>query len=301
MPDVVIRSGERAAWTGIVGNALLAGLKISVGVLGQSVALVADGIHSGADVVASVAVLVGLRISKLPPDAQHNYGHHKAESVAQKVVAVLLMLAGLEVVASAIGALQKGPGPRPALVALGVAGVVSIAKLGLWLYQRALAHRLRSRSLMASATDNLADLISSVVAAIGILGTRMGFVHFDSEAALLVGVLVVWVGIRLFSQAASDLMDRAVDPQTAETFRTQVLEVPGVLDVKDIRTRISGPVAMVDVKIVAARHLTLVEAHALAHRVKDTLMASGEVADVMVHVNPAQPDTPSASSARQDH
>lgn len=289
MPDVVRRSGERAAWTGIVGNAFLAGLKIAVGILGRSTALVADGIHSGADVVSSGAVLVGLRISKSPPDAQHNYGHYKAESVAQKVVAVLLMLAGLEVISSSFVALQKGPGPRPAWMTLGVAGIVSIVKLALWLHQRALAQRLRSRSLMASATDNLADLISSVVAAIGILGARMGFVHFDAAAALLVGVLVVWVGVRLFGQAASDLMDRAVDPKTAEMFRKQVLAVPGVLAIKDIRTRISGPVALVDIKIVAARHLTLVEAHDLAHRVKDTLMASGEVADVMVHVNPASP------------
>jgi cation diffusion facilitator family transporter len=282
--------GERSAWWGIASNALLTAAKLTAGLVGRSQALLADGIHSGADVGASVAVLVGLRIARQPPDAEHNYGHHKAEAVAQKVVAVLLVLAGLDVVVGAAASLGRPLAVEPDRLALAVAVTAGLAKGILYVTQRALARRLRSHALGASATDNLADLVSSAAAVGGIIGARLGWPHADAWGAVLVGSLVVAAGVRLFGQAASHLMDRAVDAETAELLRRQALAVPGVLAVKEIRTRLAGPIILVDIKIVAPRTFSLVEAHSLAHAVKDRLMDVPHVADVMVHVNPSPED-----------
>ncbi|MCL8207652.1 MAG: cation diffusion facilitator family transporter [Actinomycetia bacterium] len=293
--------GERSAWWGIASNALLTAVKVAAGVAGRSQALLADGIHSGADVGSSIAVLVGLRIARQPPDAEHNYGHHKAEAVAQKVVAVLLVLAGLDVMAGAASSLGRPPTVEPDRLALAVAVAAGVAKGILYVSQRALARRLRSHALGASAVDNLTDLVSSAAAVGGILGARMGWAHADAWGALLVGALVIAAGVRLFGQAASHLMDRAVDAETAELLRRQALAVPGVLAVKEIRTRLAGPIILVDIKVVAPRTFSLVEAHSLAHAVKDRLMDVPHVADVMVHVNPSPEDAAPPTAPRTTH
>lgn len=289
--------GERSAWWGIASNALLTVVKLTAGLVGRSQALLADGVHSGADVGASIAVLVGLRIARQPPDAEHNYGHHKAEAVAQKVVAVLLVLAGLDVMVGAASSLGRPVAAEPDRLALAVAVAAGVAKGILYLSQRALARRLRSQALGASAVDNLTDFVSSAAAVGGIVGARMGWPHADAWGALFVGGLVVAAGVRLFGQAASHLMDRAVDAETADRLRQQALTVPGVLAVKEIRTRLAGPIILVDIKIVAPRTFSLVEAHSLAHAVKDRLMDVPHVADVMVHVNPSPEDEQAAPPA----
>jgi cation diffusion facilitator family transporter len=271
----------------VVGNLALTILKILVGVWGNSRALVADGVHSAADLAASAAVVIGLRISRLPPDEGHNYGHAKAEAVSQKVVAVLLILAGFELGTGALNTFRHPAVTVPSVASLVVAAAVMVLKEGMYRHQRAVARRTGSHALMASALDNRVDVISSAMATAGILGSRIGIPHFDALGALAVAGLVVWLGIQLFGQAANDLMDRAASPETVRSILQAAEAVRGVLGVSEVRTRMSGVQVLVDIKIVVQRDISLVEAHEIALRVKDAIMQVARVQDVMVHVNPA--------------
>ena len=282
-----LRSSTRSAWWGALGNLLLTVLKISVGILGHSRALIADGVHSGADLVSSLAVVVGLRVSRIPPDAGHNYGHAKAEAVAQKVVALLLILAGFELGNNAVNAFVHPSHTRPSFLTLGVALAVMVLKWFMYRRQRTVAQKTGSHSLMAAALDSRMDVISSLIASAAIFGAQLGIPHFDALGALAVAILVAWLGIEIFSEAANDLMDRAAPPEVVAQMRETILQVAGVKGISELRTRVSGTQTLIDVKIEVGRHLSLIEAHDISHRVKSALMMMPRVQDVMVHVNPA--------------
>lgn len=276
----------RSAVWGVFGNFVLTAVKIFAGVMGHSMALVADGIHSGADLISSLAVLIGLRISERPPDEEHNYGHAKAEAVAQKVVALFLILAGFEVGNSAIhGFSQAHPAP-PSMLALVVAGGSMVIKWIMYWSQRRIALKTGSHSLMASAKDNWMDVISSAVATAAIFGAQLGVPHLDAVGALVVSALVVWLGIGIFSEAANDLMDRAADEFVVQEILEVCHGVTGVLEVSDIRTRMSGVYVLVDLEIEVESRLSLVDAHEISHRVKDAVLTLPRIQDVTVHVNP---------------
>lgn len=286
MNDHELQAGSRSAWWGAFGNLALTILKITVGVLGHSRALIADGVHSGADVVASLAVVVGLRVSRRPPDEGHNYGHAKAEAVAQKVVALFLILAGFELGDNAVRAFGHAIPAPPSRVTLVVAGLVAAVKVVMYVRQRKVALATGSHSLMAQALDSRMDVISSLVATVAIVGAMAGLPHFDAIGALVVAGLVAWLGIEIFSQAANDLMDRAADPEQVDRMIHVALEEPGVRLVNEMRTRVSGTYTLVDVEIEVASTLSLVEAHRIAHSVKTRIMQLPRIQDVMVHVNP---------------
>lgn len=292
------RRSERSAWWGMAGNLILTVLKIVIGVVGHSRALVADGVHSGADLASSVAVVVGLRVSRQPPDAEHNYGHAKAEAVAQKVVAVLLLLAGFELGNNAVGAFSHPAVQAPSLLTLYVALGAMVLKESMYRQQSRVARKTGSHALMASAKDNRIDVISSGLAAAGIVGSQLGIPHSDAVGALAVAALVAWLGVQLFSQAANDLMDRAADPQLVSAIRQMVQGVGAVHWISEVRTRMAGTQILVDIKVVVDRELSLVEAHEVAHRVKSAIMTLPRIQDVMVHVNPSEANASTQSEGQ---
>lgn len=278
-----------AARRNLLFNAVLMVVKLLVGILGRSEALIADGLHSGADVLASVAVIIGLAVAGRPPDSGHHYGHAKAEAISQKVVAVFLLLAGLEVANNAMAGFSR-PAPPPSWVALGVAVGAMIPKAVMAVSQRRLASRTGSHGILAAAVDNQMDAFSSLVAAVGILLSRIGYAWGDSAAALVVALLVMWAGVEVFRTAALDLMDPAADPETEQHLKDVARSVPGVLTVSAMRTRQNGAAIFVDLEIDVARDLTLLAAHDIAHRVEEAVHQAGRISGVTVHVNPARRD-----------
>ncbi len=283
------RQNQEAARSNVIFNLVLMVAKLVVGIVGQSQALIADGLHSGADVLSSIAVVIGLAVAGRPPDSGHHYGHAKAEAISQKVVAVFLLLAGLEVANSAIQGLTH-PGARPSWLTFWVAVAAMVPKVFMAASQRRLAKRTGSHGILASAVDNQMDAVSSFVAALGIAATHVGFRSGDSLAALIVAVLVMWAGVEVFRTAASDLMDPAADAETEAGIRRIAAGCSGVRRIAALRTRMSGTEVRVDLEIEVDRQLSLVAAHEIAHAVEDAVMDLDRVRGVTVHVNPAQED-----------
>lgn len=280
-------TNRQSALRSLFGNLGLMVVKIAVGVVGHSSALVADGIHSGADFLSSLALVLGLSVAGRPPDEGHNYGHAKAEAVSQKVVAVLLLLTGFEVGNSAWTSLFHPSRTLPSWATL----AVSVGALGfkwvLYVNQRGVAKITGSHGIQAAATDNLVDAVSSAIAALGILATRSGVLIGDPVAALMVAMMVIWAGVQIFSVAARDLMDPAAAPEVLKEIRHSALSIAAVLGISSLRTRVTGQAVYVDLEIEVDQSLTLIDAHRIAHRVQEAVHAVPRVVGATVHVNPS--------------
>lgn len=283
------RRNHEAATHNLLFNLLLTVVKVVAGVLGRSEALIADGVHSGADVLSSIAVVIGLAGAGRPPDAGHHYGHAKAEAISQNVVAMLLLLAGMEVANTAISGLSH-PGAKPSWLTFAVALAAMLPKAFMAISQRQLAQRTGSHAVLAASVDNRVDAASSFIAAAGILASRMGFGPGDSIAALAVALLVMWGGIEVFRTAANDLMDPAADAFTERAIHSVALKVDGVRSVSSLRTRVNGAGVLVDLEVEVDRTLSLIAAHDIAHAVQDAVTHIERVRGATVHVNPAGED-----------
>ncbi|MHB1629768.1 MAG: cation diffusion facilitator family transporter [Bacilli bacterium] len=292
-----VREQNRQALYSIGLNVVLTALKGFVGVFAHSDALLADAAHSGADVAGSLAVWVGLRVARRPADADHPYGHGKAEWIAASLVAVLLLLAGLDVVYASIHQFFKSPA-APEAAAFYTAVFAIAAKEVMYRYQASLARRLDSPALLAGAKDHRSDVYSSLAAAAGILlavvGNRIhvpALLYADPIAGLIVALVVVWIGYRLASDSFTALMDKVLDAKTASDMLHVVEQVPGVLRIDDLRARSHGPYVVVDVKVSVDAEASVLAGHHIAKTVKTRMMEQfGNVSDVLVHVNPFLPD-----------
>jgi len=282
-----------AAWLNLVANVVLMLGKGIIGTLAGSRALVADAVHSAADLAGSIAVMIGLRVARKPPDAEHPYGHGKAELVSSAVVAVLLIVAALRVGTSGILALGQHP-QEPEWIAGYAAAVAIVIKAVLYRYNMHLGRRLHSQSLIASALDHRSDVLSSAAALVGICVSILGkkfHIHWmlygDALSSALVAVLVLRVGFQVAVEAVHTLMDRVVPKRESDPYHTLILEIDGVKRIDELRARDHGQYVIVDVKISVDAEMTVARGHDVAERVKERMCAAfPRVRDVLVHVNP---------------
>lgn len=198
------------------------------------------------------------------PDADHHDGHAKAEAISQNAVAVLLLLAGLELAHSAISGFQH----------------------------RAQIPGTHSHAILVGAIDNQMDAISSLTATLGILAFRMGCLAGDNLAALMVVVLVMWAGIEVFRTEADDLMDPAGDEGTHQAIREVARAVVGVWAIVSLRTRRQDGGVLVDLEIEGERSLSVIPAHAIVCAVQDVVTGLDRVIGATVRVNPSQEGGP---------
>ncbi len=291
LPQDRAELGEKASCIGIAVNLSLAALKATAGWLAGSYALAADAFHSAADAVASIAILVGFRVARRPADTCHPYGHGKAETIAGKVVALLLIIAGLNVAyLAATRALAAQVLAAPGRLAAVAALISVIVKEGMFRYKAAVARRIASEALLASAWEQRADSLSSVAALVGVAAARKGLLFVDPLAGAAVAGMVVWMGYRLFCRFTDELMDKFDHPELIAAIAGAVADVPGAR-LHAVRARHVGHEVLVDLKIGVDPELSVAEGHAIAHLARRRVMERvTEVADVMVHVNPAPPD-----------
>jgi cation diffusion facilitator family transporter len=284
------------AKTGIIVNFFLVLIKAAAGISAGSFAMLADALHSFADIVASAVVYVGIRVASKPADADHPYGHGKAESIASKIVAILVILAGLNIAYLSTRALFSVPQPAPGVMALWAAAISIVVKEMLFRYTIKISMESNSKVLMANAYEHRSDAISSVAAFIGIGGARLGLFfdqpqlyYLDPLAGMLVSVFIIRMGWQIAKDAANELMDSQADPSLTAALQAFVMQVEGVMEVHSIRARAAGPYIIVDLEIGVDEEITVKEGHDVAKRVKEKLLVENEqIGDIMIHVNPCR-------------
>lgn len=286
---------RRATWIGVAANVFLSAIKLAGGILGRSAALVADGFHSLSDVLSSLIILVGLHIAAQPADDEHPYGHGKAEAIAGKLVSLLLMALAVTMAWNSISSLRGEPPAPPAPFALGII-IVSIAvKEGLFQYKIRLATRIGSTALMADAWHHRSDAVSSVVALAGVALTLLGgpaWHVMDHVAALGIAVIIFWVGVKVFREASSELLDGVIHGPKVKAIVASARAVDGVSGTEKVFVRKSGLDQYVDIHVEVDPDMSVREAHRIASRVRDRVCADHDaVKGVMVHIEPSPEDS----------
>ncbi|GIO43254.1 cation diffusion facilitator family transporter [Paenibacillus apis] len=281
-----IRKGERGAWISITAYLLLSAFKLFSGYWFASSALLADGFNNLTDIVASVAVLVGLRISQKPPDSNHAYGHLRAETIAALVASFIMAMVGIQVIITAVESLFAGQKGTPDVISAGVALVCAAAMGGVYWYNRNLARRINNQALMAAAKDNLSDALVSVGAAVGIIGAQFGLPWLDGAAAIAVGILICKTAWDIFRDATHNLTD-GFDEGELSDLKRMIARTEGVESIRDLKARVHGNHVLVDVVIEVAPELTVIQGHAISDRVEEQMRKVKNVMHVHVHVEPS--------------
>lgn len=286
--DERTRSIGRTHALGVVTNAALAALKLAVGSLAGSRALFADGLHSISDVLMTGAAWLSWRWSERPRDADHHYGHGNGEALATLVVGSIVVVVGLALVWSSVAGQPSSVGADLlGLLAVAAEAVTILVKLGLARVTARAGDRWRSSLLTALARDNRADMLTSGLVLLAIVGTIAGLRWLEPLAAVAIGLLIGVEGLRSAWEGIGVLMDRHADPELDQAMRARASAVAGVLAVDDLRVHPLGTHLRIDMEIAVERTLDVAAGHAIAHAVEAALIeAYPQVREVAVHVNP---------------
>ena len=278
-----------APLVGVFINAILAAIKITGGVLGSSGALIADGIESCADVLSSLVVWGGLHISLKPADADHPYGHGKAEPLAALAAAAALVVAAIFIAVESVKQIIT-PHESPRWYTLVILVGVVIVKLLLSKFVSHAGEAVESTALKTDAMHHLSDAITSGAAFIGITIALIGGAGYetaDDWAALAACLIISFNGISLLKDAVNELLDVAPSKEYEDKIRTVACAVDGVFDIEKCLIRKSGLHRLIDIHVEVDGNIPVWQGHQIAHRVKDALLASEHgVADVLVHIEP---------------
>lgn len=278
---------KKASIVSIIGNIVLTVLKAIIGFFAGSTALLADAFHSASDLFGTVVLLQGLKIAHLPPDESHPYGHHKAESVTSKILAIILIVTALGIGYEAIKILRSGDITPPKITAVYIAILSIVGKEGMYQYSVRIGRKIKSSAVMADAWHHRSDAFSSIATLIGITGAIYGYPFMDPIAGIIVSGLILKTAFSIYVEAIKGLMDTAPDKETLEAIKEAASEAKGVEDVQDVKVRQYGSKYMVDLKICVNPKITVEEGHAASARAKENIMKQNEdVLDVLIHVNP---------------
>ncbi len=290
---------RRVTLIGAIVNVLLSVAKIVFGWLGQSQALVADGLHSLSDLLSDVMVVVAAKLGNQQADDTHPYGHGRIETLASLGMGLLLMLVGIGIVWDGIHRLLEPEHLlQPGWLALSVAFLSILAKEALYHYTVFAAQQINSNLLKANAWHHRSDAVSSVVVLIGVAGSMAGLPWLDAVGAMVVAIMIGHVGWELGWQGAQELIDTAVAPQKLQEIEDIIHNIYGVKALHQLRTRQMNGEILVDVHVQVDPRLSVSEGHQISEAVQYGLLKKHhDVSDVIVHIDP-EDDADSAPNAK---
>jgi cation diffusion facilitator family transporter len=273
-------------------NLLLAGLKFVLGILGQSQALIADGIHSLSDLASDAMVLLAVRIARDEPDEEHPYGHARFETVATLLLGILLVAVAIGIIVDAADRIANPETlSHPGFLALAGAAASIVIKEWMYWYNMRVARELNSDLMRANAWHHRSDAVSSIIVLIGIAGSMAGLPMLDAVGAIGVSLMIAKIGWSLGWAGVRELVDTGANPEQLEEITRVIGGIEGVEDFHDLKTRRMGQSVLVEVHVLVNRDVTVSEGHMTAVRVRVELQEQCEyVSDVLVHVDPEDDD-----------
>jgi cation diffusion facilitator family transporter len=286
-----LQTGSRVALLGLLINVVLAAIKIAAGLLGNAYVLIADGIESALDVGGSLIIWGALKFAARPPDATHPYGHGKAEPFAAIIVSVGVLAAALGLAISSVRELFI-PRHAPARFTLLVLVLAIVVKEILYRYVVRIGRDVESTAIQTDAWHHRTDALTSVAAFIGISVALIGgeaWQSADDWAALFACALIGANGYRLLRPALFEILDTAPRGEIVDQVRNAACAVPGVIEVEKTYIRKMGLSFYADLHVKVNGGISVREGHHIAHEVKRAIQESdGRMADVLVHIEPAQ-------------
>lgn len=280
---------RRVLMTVLLLNLLVAGAKLGYGTLSGSVAMTADGFQSLLDGFANVIGIAGIAVAARPPDREHHFGHGRYETLASMAIGALMAVAVIEIVQSAIGRWRAGETPEVTRLSFGIMLGTMAINLGVTLWERRNARRLRSDLLEADARHTGSDVLVSGAVILGLAGERMGLRGADAAVSLAVAATIAWAAWGILREASLVLTDAATDVEPAALLAV-ILAAPGAITAHNLRVRSSGGLNWVEVHVTVDPLLTVKQAHEVASGVEDAIKDEiGPGTQTIVHIEPAEP------------
>jgi len=279
----------QASWVSITGNALLSVMKITVGLIAGSMAVVADGVDSASDILTSVITLITAHIMSRPPDIRYPYGYERADTVASKALSFVIFFAGAQLAISTVTKLLEGGQTEvPSLFAIWVIIASILGKLLLALYQFRVGKKTGSFMLVANARNMQSDVLISLAVLTGLIFTFvMDMPIIDTLTALAVSVWIMITAVRIFFQSNRVLMDGMDDTAIYKEVFKLISGVKEVYNPHGARIRKAGNKLIIDIHIEVDGSRTVTESHRISHDVTERIKTGiGNVYDVNVHVEP---------------
>jgi cation diffusion facilitator family transporter len=285
-----MQTGQRVALAGMLVSGALAVMKIAAGIHGNSTAVLADGLESGSDVFASGFVLLGLTLAAKPADENHPYGHGRAETLTGLLIGLVLAAGGALISYTSIEHLGEPRLPPAAFVVWPL--LISLAaKSALAGTKFHFGRKLKSSAISADAWNDAVDTLSAISALIAVLLNLRDPVRFmdaDRYGGFVVGLIVIFAGVRVARETSLQLMDTMPDDRMMAEIRAAASTVRGVRGVEKCFARKTGLRYHVDLHLEVDPEMTVRNSHAMAHDVRQRILSSVDwVADVLVHVEPA--------------
>lgn len=272
----------------ILLNVVLTILKILAGLLGNSTAIISDGLHSASDIITSIGILIGNKISRKPRDEEHQYGHEKAESLVSFILSSVLIIVAIKIGYDGVKELFN---INNILVPNALPLIVAIISIGIKEYQYQItirvAKKINSSSLKADAWHHRSDALSSIAAFIGIGGAMLGFKILDPIASIIVAIVVVKVGVDILKSSCDELMDSSISKQDISEIEALVSKSDNIYGIKDFKSRKYGSVAYVDMSILIDNYKTLEEAHDIADELEKSIISNlNYIKEINIHTEP---------------
>lgn len=273
----------------IIGNLFLTLIKFFAGFFGHSSALISDAIHSASDVLSTLVVIVGVKLSNKEEDELHPYGHERLECVAALILAIMLGITGIGIGSAGINMILKGNESLiiPSTITWIVAIISIVSKEAMYWYTRIAAKKINSGALLADAWHHRSDALSSIGSLIGIIGAKSGFPILDPIASIIICLFILKVAYDIFKDAIAKMVDHACDQKTINLITEMVHDKKEVLNIDDLKTRLFGNKIYIDMEISMDKNASLFDTHQVAQEIHDTIENTiPEVKHCMIHINP---------------
>lgn len=283
-----LRAGEKGAYLSIVAYIFLSALKLIFGYTGDSQALRADGFNNLTDIIASIAVLIGLRISQRPPDDDHQYGHLRAETIASLIASFVMIYVGIEVLITAVKSMFETTHSNPDTLTIGISLFSAVVMYAVYRYNLQLAEKIKSTAVKAAAYDNRSDALVSIATAVGITAAILGLPIIDTVTALIVGIIILKTAYEILKEAIHLLTD-GFDSDILARIKTEAALIPQVREVRDVRGRQHGSLMLLDVTVAVNPNLNVRRSHEITEEIESYIRTIDPNAVAFVHIEPYDP------------
>lgn len=280
-----LKKGEKGAWISIATYIFLASVKLVVGYTGESSALRADGLNNLTDVVASVAVLIGLKIAQKPADENHKYGHSRAETIASLLAGIIILSVGLQVVITSVQLFFNPITTKPNILAAFIGLFSAVIMFFVYRFNKKLSKQIGSKALYSAAQDNRADALVSLGTVVGITGAYFGIVWLDPVTAAIVGIIICFTAWGILKDTIYELTD-GFEANELNKIEDTISTTPGVKFVKEIKGRLSGNQPLVDATIFVDPSLTVSESHDISEEIEARLYRLHNIKQAHIHIEP---------------
>lgn len=299
--DVSVRSkyGRLSGIIGIISNLILTIIKLVAGIIAGSIAIIADGINNLSDVSTSVVTLLGFRLSSIPADKEHPYGHQRIEYIAGLIVSIFVLIVGLGLLQTSVEKIIK---PEPIIYSNLILGILIISiliKLWQMFFYRKVSRIISSKTLFAASFDSLSDTIATIIVLAGMIILKLTNVNIDGYLGLIISLFIIINGIKLIKETISPLLGEAPSEEFLEKIEEHLNSYDNILGYHDIIVHNYGPLrTFVTVDVEMDSRLEMVVAHAIVDQIEYDFRKKG-LGNLVVHVDPVDIQCEKLSRYRQ--